>query len=94
MLRLEAEAAPLLVGPARLAADAPVEEVPRVELHPWLGRQDLEHPAASRLVDPGCKAQHTRFTTHHEVVVVPPACQELRIGGIDTRTDRGLSKSV
>ena len=51
VLGLQAEGAVLLVGHAPLAGERAVEEVPGVELDAGLGREDLQGPAALRIVD-------------------------------------------
>ena len=48
MLGLERQSGAVFVDVPRLTGDAPIEEVPGVELNPWLGRDYVQRPATPR----------------------------------------------
>src|SRR4029450_6950261 len=73
VLGLEGEAVALAVGPAAGADDGAVEEVAGVELDAGLDGQDLEHPPAPRVLQPGRQLQPGAVPVEHPVVVVAAA---------------------
>src|SRR4029450_1550874 len=77
VLGLEGEGVALAVGPAAGADDGAVEEVAGVELDAGLDGQDLEHPPAPRVLQPGRQLQPGAVPVEHPGVVVAAAQPQL-----------------
>src|SRR6266540_924999 len=88
MLGLETEAGAVRVHPPALPRDRAVEEVARVELHPGLGRADIERAPAARLYQAGgVRKTRSAAAVEHPVVVVSPAKAQLHVVLRDARAD-------
>src|SRR5439155_3722996 len=85
---LEAEAGPVLVSVPSLPGDRAVEEVPRVELQPRLGGEDVERAAVRRLEHVCRVRQAGSGSVQHEVVIVAATPLELGVRLLDARADR------
>src|SRR5688500_11948661 len=87
MLGLQAQPVAVTIDRAPLALQRALEKIPRVELHAWLGRRDLEGAAALRLDHTRGKARFVALSSEHEVVVVADAELELRVRVVDAGPD-------
>src|SRR5215212_2361860 len=77
VLGLQGQAVALAVGAAAGPDQGPVEEVAGVELDAGLVGEDLQHPPAARVLQPGRQLQPGAAPVEHPVVVVAAADLEL-----------------
>src|SRR5262249_37470930 len=87
MLRLHAETVALLINPAALAGEDPLEEIAGIKLHPGSGGKHFEHPAGGWFVTEPSQANLPRRFVEDEIVIVTLAELKLRVGFVDARAD-------
>ena len=89
MLRFQAEPAAVGIDLSAFTRARRFHHVARIELHPRLGCQNLQHSPAARLGDAGCQLQRARRAVEHKVMIVAAPYPDLLVIRSDARTDCG-----
>ena len=93
MLRLQAKAVALFIDVPVFPGNRPVQKIAGVELHSWLGGQDLQHSSAGGFVHQGGTGEAVVLAVDHPVVIIAVSQNQLFIVLVDAFADRsGLAE--